>query len=305
MKTKIYYCPDDGDLIFAIAVLLRSLSGAVTIVPADFNYLIKNPPEDDEFAYIFNIRPTSITDIKITLEFVSRHEDNLEFWFDKQPWNSGLVKMINKKREIILLREKSSPLKCLELIGFPIPENWIRLADLMSHPVDWEKEHLTNYYWRAHKVSTLYNREEVEPQEKDSEIFFYEAAGELALNIPAPRVKKYADLYDLVVKNTKRAKARISSGPNFNGLTRTPDKQVGYGDLGEIDLNIDLDEVVEEGKRRFPWLCVLQYSYDGRQYTSVFSDKMKVKKLLEIKHNTFEMEKENALRMLQAEIPHW
>ena len=305
MKTRIYYCADDPDLIFTLAILLRSLSGAVTIVPSDFKHLLDSPPKDDESVYIINIRPTTIPEIKGAIEFINRHENQIDAWFDKQNWNQGLVEMINKKREIILLYEEPSPLNCLELIGYSIPKNWIRLANLMAHPTDWKNEHLTNYYWRAFKVSTLYTREETEPKAEDLGIFFQEAAGELALNIPAPRIKKYAALYDLVVKNTKRAKTKISSSPNFNGLSRTPDKQVGYGDLGEIDLNIDLDEVVEEGKRRFPWLCVLQYNNDGRQYTSVFSAKMKIRKLLEIKSNTFEMPKENALRMLQAEIPHW
>lgn len=305
MKTRIYYCPDDPDLIFALAILLRSLNGVVTIVPSDFKHLLDSPPENDEDVYIFNIRPSTIPEIKSAIEFINQHENQIEAWFDKKNWNSGLVEMINKKREIVLLYEEPSPLNCLELIGYSIPKNWLHYANLMAHPTDWRKESLTNYYWRAFKVSTLYNREEADPKAEDLGIFFHEAAAELALNIPAPRVKKYAALYNLVVKNTKRAKARISASPTFHGLTRTPDKQVGYGDLGEIDLNIDLDEVVEEGKRRFPWLCVLQYAYDGHQYTSVFSAKMKIKKLLEIKHNTFEMPKENALRMLQAEIPHW
>lgn len=305
MKTKIYYCPSDPDLIFAIAVLLRQLNGVVTLTSSNFDYLINHPPEADENVYVFNIRPSTISEIKNLIEFMNQYEDQINAWFDKKPWNPGLVRTINQNREIVLLYEEPSPLNCLELIGYLIPKNWIYFANLMAHPTDWEKEYLTNYYWRAFKVSTLYTKEEDESKIEDVEIFFQEAAGELALTIPAPRVKKYADQYDLVVKNTKQAKAKISSSPNFNGLTQTPDKQVGYGDLGEIDLNIDLDEVVENAKRRFPWLCVIQYSYEGHQYTSVFSAKMKIRKLLEIKHNTFEMPKEKALRMLQAEIPHW
>jgi|GEM_PF-1686712 len=301
-RSRIYYSPEYPELIFALAVFLRSLMDEITLVPANLKHLLENPPLSGEDAYVLNLYPKNDSEKNQLKQFFKDYGGQIEFWFDNHPWDKEQIDNFNHDKNIIYCYRGPSCLEIMLELSYEPQLDWFDLALQLAHPEDWKKNKLTRRYRRAYYAAKICSQN---LRTDDVADFFKLAAQELAFNIPMEMSQAWFNDYEIIQKNTQLAKNKVGLSSPVIGLENNSGEKIGYADLGEVNHLIDLNEVIATGREKFPWLFVLQYGYADQEYTGIFSKKFKVRKKLEIKHNVINMPRDKAISFLKTRIAYW
>lgn len=298
--TTIYFNPNNVDLIYAIVAIMDHYSEEsdnVLLASETVNCFEKHPPEADSNVFIFNIGPRNEQEVTIVDNFLNNYGHQLELWINKDKFDS--VNWIDGGGETIQTYSEASCLLDLMESGYNTNESWTKMANDLASGNYEESRQLVRLYraWWATRI--LWNNGD----STRFSIFLQAVHAEIISDIRNSEISRLNEVYTRIRNNTTQAHRKIICQAPFRGIVK---REIGYADLGEISIEIDIDQVIRTGKIRFPWLSIVQYVYQGQQYTAVFSDQLKpMKKLLGTKGQTLAMEKQAAINFLMKKIKEW
>ncbi len=301
MKVRIYYNLENPELIYALTVLQEYYRGKnnFSLVAAEVvDYLIQYPPQAEEEVYILDISPQNEIESVTMEKFLGEYGHQIKLWINKADRTYNQVTWLNGDKEVIQQYHEPSCLMKLSDLGYHTNEYWIELANALARGDYTEDPKLARFYqaWFTSKI--YYDNEKF----SGLELFFQKAYQEIISDLETVEITKLNKAYGRIIENTRQACQKIKCQPPFKGIAK---QEIGYADLGEITVDIDINKIIRVGKIRFPWLCITQYVYQGEQYTAIFSDQLKIKKLLGVKRQTLIMNKQTAIDLLREKIKEW
>jgi len=295
---KIYFNSKDPELIYAIVAIKEYYNNndCSLLAGETVDCLRRYPPERNDSLFIINIGPRNEKEAVVVENFLRDHGHQIQLWIDKDKYQQ--VTWLQDDREIIQVYSEPSCLRELLELGYHVNERWIEMADYLASGDYTENYQLVRLYqaWYAARILQVNG-------EVDKFINFFQTAhGEIISDLRSREISLLNDAYKRIIDNTQQAQQKIINQPPFQGIIQ---REIGYADLGEINIEIDINKVIRIGKIRFPWLSITQYVYQGQQYTAVFSDRLKIKKLLGTASQTLTMDKQQAISFLIKKIKEW
>jgi|GEM_PF-1629938 len=340
MERVIYFYPGP-EAIFAITSLIISLGNVFKLRPTTrLSAIMKQADADDQFSYVFNLHPKDSNEVIRLATWLEASQPKIPLWLDKEGpnWGNGALHLINsyadlpvtvethglkealRRPPLVRLYRESTVMEALSAIGYNFPEFWKRAAEEMTRGETGEMSATALSYYHAFQACRVKDNWERDKSKHKLPRFFEYAPARLidmmnrtnddfTSSIRSEGEKflsQYArEIYHKVSRETREAINRISTNFPHDALPWDSRKKIGYANLGTVSSCLDMAEVINAGQKKFPKLFIVQYNYDGHDYTGVFSKELNTKQLLEIKDDILEINPREAISILRKKVWNW
>jgi len=321
---KIFFNGKRPELIFSLAAFSRRIDGQnIILVPADpllltkeeeIQHLTDDIPDllavlkDDEVndIYVLGIGASNKTEEEYLKIFAQRHKDEIALWVDTHHWSEELLAEIGGAKKVVKLH----PVSCLSRVkslGYNIPPEWQGAENGMrmyaANPAILPENRQARRYGLILKVSqtTIQNRQR--DYLKDDAYFsiYKQVVNEIFLAKSDALLDSLEDLGLLMTEEIAQAKERImADSPYFLGAKKAG-RPVGYLPWEEIEEYINLEEILEYGCKKYPWLFIIEYSCQGSWGLYLASENFGIKEFIAA-YSQMAISKEEFLHLLNAEI---
>ena len=292
---KIFYNPQQPELMFSLAAILLSTDGYPFSIPRSANQMHNSGPplillkehfseededpefeenlmkmqNDDEEYIVLGIHPQKKGDEEILIKFLEKYEDNITLWVDNHNWPPGLIKYFDKSPVQTLIDDKYSCLELLEAAGYMIPEFWIKsekalLKADMRNP-------LAARYFTAMLVNRAIGKNNNQEEDYENRLF-QETVDEITSAQESKLITQLGDIFKDMLKKTKVVKSRLTDNNPIFSRAKAVGRPIGCLLLDRIDYYLNVEAVIDYGAQKFPWLCVLGFYHQG-EYRIVFDSK--------------------------------
>jgi hypothetical protein len=303
---KIFFNPNQWDLIFSIAAVLKSRSNELIIMnpvtPDEINEyqleefmnqqkekildaraeegLLDDPILlfQEEKIYLFGIYPENKEDCVNLVKFFETHKNRIKLWFDNHEWNKGILHYISEYPKKIKVFPNREYLDILQELGCEVSNEWIEAARAVDK-VDFTNK-LANRYLTILSAGTTQDENNLNWTNYYLQDFQL-SVKELIYGENYPELDNILYEVDEAFEYEDRVKkCFIDNHASFLNA-KSAGRPIGYLDLGEINPFISLDDILDYGKKKFPWLAVISYVVNGNKMINADSKKIPIVKILE------------------------
>lgn len=220
---------------------------------------------------LLGIYPSNKEEADDLIQFLERESDNILLWLDNHKWPAGLVSFFQSQNSNIFVEENEYLLKLTD-VYFP--------PDLVA-----AEQALTNRrranstarrYWRAYQQVKL----SYDSFEKIGLFsFFHMAVDEIIFFEENTLLTLLAKEHSETIARTMEALKRFSMyHPAFSDAKECR-RPVGFISVRNLGL-IDMEKIIQEGLKRFPWLIVIETGTDEEPFLRLESLKMPIEDIL-------------------------
>ncbi len=227
--------------------------------------------------YLINIGPRPDLDIDSLIFFIEKYEENIKLWLynhNDHNWVRA-IKYINQYQQIIDYYDDNSILNVLEKHKIHSPLKWKRAEDSMIHTnllLSLPVSKLALRYLRADYVAKVID----DNNGSDNRLLlFFAAIDELDFREIDKKIENFLDLFPFVVKETEKAKKRLSDKSKLFRKANRAGRAVAYANLGNVTL-VNIPEVLAYGTQSCPWLCAVEYKINNHKFIKFNSRKLDV-----------------------------
>jgi len=320
---KIFFDQSRPDLIFSLAAISEHRQQISMLIPMDLkkdtgdtmeSVLVEGrqwqtenddieyvPPltsEPDEL-YLLNIGTNKLAKDAGFKRFLLRHEDEIVLWIDSHDsWREEEIKISNRHRKLIQVTDVS-PLQVLAELSYDVPDWWRETEESMiSEAIGASKTPSAARYCGAFLISKVISENMDFPCLLD---YFQESLQELMQDKESEELSARYALLPKMIRKTRRAKQRMSADAVWFREAQLNNRPVGYLRVEHADEYLDIPGIVETGRRRFPWLFVLDYNFQGEELIHAASEIVDVAHMLRY-YSELVTDKETLLRCLGTEV---
>lgn len=301
---KIFYNPQQPELIFSVAAAILSTdnlypfsipriasemhnAGPPLIVLKEYfseqdddldleEDIMKLENEEEEYI-IIGIYPQSKGDEEILIKFLDKYEDRIKLWVDNHRWPPGLVKYFYDSSALTLIDSNYSYLELLAQIGYLIPDFWLKSEKALVK-ADMRNPLAARYY-----PAMLVNRAigKNNNQERDYENqFFLETVDEIISAEESKLISELTKMFKSMTEKTKLIKNRLTDKNPIFSRAKAIGRPIGCLLLDRIDYYLNVEAIIDYGKQKFPWLCVLGFYHQDRYHLIFHSQKIPIDELI-------------------------
>lgn len=280
MKKTILCNYSEPSLIFAMATILRHSPEEIEIIPVDTQELDQDPQMlqtivgDSEEIYLLNIGPRRVADQLLVLAFLEEYDRKIILNIDNFPghiWHQA-VSSYGKSAGINITLKGPSSLEVLSQLGYQSPAAWKSSeAAFNSNAQALRRNASALRFGSAYFVSNITGRKPgLDPNYIKH--FFRSAVDELLIGRKNNLIEYFSEAWPKVVSYSRAAKKSFSGDHPLFGRAKKAGRPIGYLGLGEIPEYADLEDIMEYGEKKFPWLSILNYSFQGKERILMSSD---------------------------------
>lgn len=303
---KILYNPDHPELIFSAAVVYLNLkeqypNEGYLLLPMRASDL--NKPESeitnqlardmevimgDDYSYYFEldseeklvllgIFPENKEGEKKILDFFAKNESKIILWVDWHDWGNNLPMYLKSVSNNIYIEPAEICLEILEKYSFEIFPGALEAEKAM---VDFDTQNpLASRYLKA-GVSSRSLGINMNMFEGCAYFYFMASVDELVVGKENKGISLMADKAIEMLMEAKEIKENfIDTFPEFEPA-KAIGRPVGCLLLGEVKEYFCVEEVMEYGLRKYPWLCVVGFYLEGIYLFHFASEKIPISEII-------------------------
>ncbi len=302
---KIFYNPQQPELIFSAAAITLSRdilypisiprtasemhnAGPPLIVLKEYlseqegyseleEVLMEMENEDEEYI-IIGIHPQKEGDEEILIKFLEKYENKIKLWVDNHKWPPGLIKYFYKSSAKVLIDSNRSCLELLDIAGCTIPKFWLKSERALTNADT--RNPLAARYFNAMLVNQAIGRNNAQEEYYDNK-FFEATVNEI---ISAKESKLISDLekaYKDMKQKTEKIKLRLTDKNLIFKSAKSIGRPIGCLLLDNIDYYLNVEAIIDYGTKKFPWLCIVGFYYQGLYHIVFNSEIMPIKELVD------------------------
>lgn len=237
---------------------------------------ISKIPKDRRYI-ILDIGPKNSVDMENIITFFDRHESEIVFWIDfSHDWLKNEIAYINHRHLFLFPDRAKTPLNILRDLNITSPPEWFEAEDNFLNPKTStaQKSYLYYRYSQALAVASIYSLNLDE--DNYSPIFdcsAWECADEKTYDLIHEMVH---DWLESQVYTRQSVSKIVSNWSPFRKLSQIG-RPAGFLKLNYVPDYADIESIIKEGTRLYPWLFVLVYrfEFDKRERLRICSAKLK------------------------------
>lgn len=286
-----------SDLSKSMSEIKAKLDKEIEIVWGE-SYFDESENNNEAIKYVlFGIFPANESEDGIIASFFYDNKEQIMLWVDWHLWPKGLLSFIHTSDRVLINKIKT----CLELMmenGYEFPEIWLQAERAMiTHDMtnDWAARYL-----RAFLVARAAGQNYFTENGSDFVIFFT-FVSEILDDRENEELSKVEDEFmDMVQETDIMAESFTDDHPIFLEAKKIG-RPVGCLLLDEVADYFNTDEILLEGLKKYPWLCVLRYKINDTIYLFFDSEKLNLKDLIET-YQKYTKQEEEFFKILSAEV---
>lgn len=325
---NILYNPNYPELVFAIAAFMANLDREHSEEVCDFipiktldlaremidikkdldkeievmwgeKYFDGEEDEDREpvkYA-LFGIFPTTENETKVIASFFYENKEKIMLWVDWHIWPDNLLSFLKTSDRIFISEIKT----CSEIMrenNFDIPDIWLAVEKAMiMHDMsnEWAARYLKAFLVARSAGQNYFT-------EKGSDfVIFFTFISEILDDKENEELSKVEDEFmDMLNETDIMGESFVDDHPIFIEAKKLG-RPVGCLLLEEVTDYFNSDEILFEGLKKFPWLCILRFRINNVIYLLFDSEKLEIKDLVET-YQKYAKQEEEFFKILNAEI---
>lgn len=246
---------------------------------------------------LFGIYPANEEEEKKIAKFFDRHSENILLWLDWHQWPENLLSFLNRSENFL----HNEIMTCLELLGnnnYQVPSEWLKTE--MAMIVNDLDNNWAARYWKTFLLSKSAGYNTFSEEGSDF-IIFSNFISEILNDEINEGLNQIEEMFVLMEDEADDLKNKwVDDHPIFIKAKQIG-RPVGCLFLDNVEDYFNAQEIIEDGSKQFPWLCILRYYIDGLAYISICSDKIDAQEII----NNYEFcvdEEESLYKILNEEI---
>src|SRR5680860_253649 len=299
---RIMYNPSDFANVFSVASILLKHEGIknerCVAIPTKTKELLLNSPdalplqemyndskyneEDDEYNDYFiqtnnylnnqnqeekiilvGIHPNNEEEEVILKEFVYLNREKINLWIDDTKWPIKILEYVKSENNNLHIFPE---LTCYEiLLNLKVANNksWLRTEKAVLN-LDLTNK-IAKRYLRAISVNKTTG---TNLQTKDDFDFylFMSIVIEIISKIRNPFITALEESFGQMKTMTKRSKEKLTDKNPIFKKAKKLGRPVGSMMLGKVQSYLDINELLEYGLKKYPWLCIVSATINSQNY---------------------------------------
>lgn len=258
------------------------------------------PPEDSQEKIILvGVYPKNSKEEVELYKFVDEHSDEIILWVDNHKWSPKLLKHLKLGPDKLKINEELTCLEILASNGYFASKEWLGMEKALIQK-NW-KHNKARRYLQALEVNQAIDWNWFDGQISNAFIFT-DAVYELLSRMKLYSISGLSESYLDMKNKTEKAKQRLNDrNPAFQKAKKLG-RAVGSLVLrGEVDHYLDIDEVLNHGVEKYPWLCVISVKQDGETFIFAQSKKIPIRDIISLYKDEF-FNPKNCFKILNAEV---
>jgi hypothetical protein len=305
---RIFYDPDRLDLVFSTASALLYLSQKF---PDEQRYLVpiktamlnvnlspimeaiseelKEISEDTYFDpngltnqnvkyVVLGFYPTNQSEEKEIVKFFDKNVDKICLWVDGgHHWPDNLRSFFKSTSDNIIIDQNKTNLELLSEFGYPVFDEWLAAekAIIASDMTN----HLAARYYQALRVS---KSGKVYDLESSYDVLTIASIiEEIIANTENSSLTEMVNIFPAMVEESDRLKELFKDDNPIFTEAKKIGRPVGVLSLDQQSDFIDFKAILDYGKEKFPWLCILEVSFEGESKMYFASKKIPIVEILD------------------------
>jgi hypothetical protein len=324
---KILYNPDHPELIFAAAVVLLNIGEtypdeAYCLIPmpardlnkeehsitdqlakdmsvvmkADCSYMFE--PEGVDHYVLLGIHPENQEDERKIYNFFEKKEKNLYLWVDGHDWPENLSDFLQSQSEVIHL---IPGVTCLQILG---KNSYEIFPGAIAAEKATVKLDMRNPLASRYLKIFLSNRSlgiNMNMLESFAYFAFMASVDEIVENKENTGLSLMADAaYTMIEEADKIRENFVDDLPEFK-KAKEMGRPVGCLLLGKVTESFCIEEVMEYGIQKYPWLCVVGFFIDDVYLFHFASEKIPITEIVK-SYSPDIQSREEFFKILNSEI---
>jgi len=324
---KIFYNPDNLELIFSISVALLNtegeyLNGTYDLFPKKAMDLCKGEKEatdkiindvceilgedcfdeivssGKDYYMLFGIYPKNEEENKEIFEFFDKKEKEILLWIDWHEWPEGLLNFLKSQSDKIHIVKNMTPVQILEKIGYVLFDEALE-AEKAVIEINMNNQLASRYIKTSLSARSLgFNNNRMD---SFSYFSFVAPVSELVTNSQSDVVNQLVDSFDEMAADSVCLEENFREDiPEFEGAKKVG-KTVGCLILDDVAENFFIERILAQGIKKYPWLCVVIFTYNGTKMINCASEKIPISEILNY-HTPNVKTIEELLSILNSEV---
>lgn len=246
---------------------------------------------------LFGIFPANENENEIIAKFFYENKERIMLWVDWHFWPEGLLIFLKTSDKFFISEIKT----CSELMkenNYNIPDVWLDAEKAMvTHDMtnDWAARYLQAFLVARASGQNYFS-------EKGSDfVVFYTLISEILEDKENEELSKVADEFlDMVSETDVMVESFVDDHPIFLEA-KERGRPVGCLLLDEVADYFNSDEILFEGLKKFPWLCILRFRINDVVFLLFDSEKLEIKDLIET-YQKYAKHEEEFFKILNSEL---
>ena len=222
-----------------------------------------NQSENGEKIILVGIHPANKQEELIIKEFVYFNNEKIKFWFDDAKWPKKILKFIRSENNNIFINSELTTFGILMSLEMTNNKNWLQ-AEKAIRRLDLKNETAKRYV-----QAMLVNRTTGKNYQLQDDFDFYlfmSIVNEIISKAKNPMITELEESFVLMEKKTMRSKQKLTDqNPIFRKAKRLG-RPVGSIMLGKVQSYLDIQQLLEYGLKKYPWLCIVSATITNRKY---------------------------------------
>lgn len=281
---RVIYNPNRPELIFSIASIFMSEPNQfIAFLPVVTKDLLKYGPNElsivpiaehfkeisgtsivdecdqTENIILLGIGPKNNSENSTIINFFDQYKTLIKFWIDDQIWDASLIKYLEPKSNQVIINKDSTCLNILKDLGQAAPGCWLKPERAMKEQD--QRNPLAARYLRAAHANLITSKNYMNSE--DSHVFFFHGAmQELVTTVEDPAISFLEDSFLDMKDINKKAKKSITSNLHFFKKAKKTGRPIGYLKINDMSDLVDVEEIINYGSNRYPWMFIFEYSFN-------------------------------------------
>lgn len=227
---------------------------------------------------LLGIYPENKDACSCLIKFFEKNKKKIRLWIDNRSWDQGIQHYLSEFPKKIKIRPEKSYLEILQESELKIPPEWFLAEEAMK------KTDLSNKL--ARRYLTIMSAGIVQNDHNLNWTNYYLknfslASEELARGINDPELNRIEKQINQAYDAESRLRRRFIDNAEAFARAKAMGRPIGFLYLGKINNFIDTASLLDYGKKKFPWLCIIMYINQGKCMIIADSNNLPIDGILE------------------------
>ena len=233
-------------------------------------------PEDTDTKRVkyalFGIYPKNEEEIRTIASFFDDQAERIMLWLDWHSWPANLWSFLNHS-ERFHVDEVQTCLEVMGKINYFVPPEWLEgeSAIMSKNP----KNKLAAKYWKKFLKAKSIGKN-LSAENGSDYIFFSDSVNEIADGQENEIIGETEEAFDAMVMEMEDILKKFDDNNPIFAESKKIGRPVGCLILGEVQNCFNTDEVLNYGREKYPWLCILRYTINNIPYVYFDSEKIPI-----------------------------
>lgn len=303
---KVIYLPEHQELIYAVSIALlntedKYLDDSYSLIPKRAKDLNKEDEkltnmivnditdivgedysglfhsEQKDYYILVGIHPETEKDYSKIYNFFEKNENEIILWIDWHEWPENLANFLKSQSDKIHIDKTKTPLQILEAIGYDVIADDLISEEAMIR-TDMTNDN-ANRYWKIYLSARALglNNNKLESLAYFS---FLASVAEIIANEENKSLSEMVKAFNEMTEEAIRLENEFSDELPVFQKAKEMGRPVGCLILDDVSDYFFLEEIIGHGVKKYPWLCIVIFNYNGIRMYNCASEKIAISEII-------------------------